>query len=97
VSNATSNTSDETKDSQLLQSLESGSDENIAPASRPSERLTWDEAGFDSQSAKYDKLSKGDVGYGGIAFATAASAATEGLLAKSLRSLGVRNRPEEDS
>lgn len=102
VSNATSNTSDETKDSrlqdsQLLQPLESRSDENVAPVFRPSERLTWDEAGFDGRSAKYDKLSKGDVGYGGVAFATAASAATEGLLAKSLRSLGVRSHPEEDS
>ncbi|OIW32511.1 hypothetical protein CONLIGDRAFT_630190, partial [Coniochaeta ligniaria NRRL 30616] len=98
VSSATSNTSDETKDSRLQDSqlLQSVDDENTAAASRPSERLTWDEAGFGSQAAKYDKLSKGDVGYGGIAFATTASAATEGLLAKSLRSLGVRSQPEED-
>lgn len=95
VSNATSNTSDETKDSrlqdsQLLQSLEAGSGEDgTALASRRAETPPWDEAGFD----KYDKLSKGDVGYGGI---TTVSAAAEGLLAKSLRSLGVRNQPEEE-
>jgi len=92
LSNATSHTSDETKDSGMQDSqlLEAKSDEDGgASASRAAERLTWDGAGFD----KYDKLSKGDVGYGGIA---TASAATEGLLARSLRSLGV-GRTEEDS
>lgn len=109
VSNAASSTSDEMKDSRLplhdsrllqlqQQSLEAASgganDGNTTEllASRPpGEGLAWDDrqAGLDT----YDKLSKGDVGYGGIA---TASAATEGLLAKSLRSLGVVNRAEEE-
>ncbi|KAH8880635.1 hypothetical protein GQ53DRAFT_773959 [Thozetella sp. PMI_491] len=46
---------------------------------------------------RYDKLSKGDIGYGGNAFAptangTGGAGATEGLLSKRLRSLGVQGR-----
>lgn len=86
ASNAASSLSDETKDSRLVQPFEgaSGGDGTRSPEGRG-----WDEAGLDT----YDKLNKGDVGYGGIA---TASAATEGLLAKSLRSLGV-SRAEEES
>ena len=42
---------------------------------------------------RYDKLSKGDIGYGGNAFVPVAAspgASTEGLLSKRLRSLGVQ-------
>ncbi|KAB5576444.1 hypothetical protein GE09DRAFT_1170064 [Coniochaeta sp. 2T2.1] len=86
TSNATSSTSDETRDSRLQDSLvlvavEAGTDE----------------AGVASPPASYGKLSKGDVGYGGNAFVTTPSAATEGLLAKSLRSLGVSRAEEEES
>jgi hypothetical protein len=92
TSNATSNTSDETRDSRLQDSQLLLSDcrpDEEGAGSRPPDRLTWDrEFGFD----KYDKLGKGDAGYGGIA---TASASTEGLLAKGLRSLGV-SRTEDD-
>jgi hypothetical protein len=85
MSDATSNTSDETRDSRLPRSPESSSD---GASERP-----------DGRSARYDKLNKGDVGYGGNAFAAAGSvdggsAATEGLLSRCLRSLGVQE--EED-
>jgi len=45
---------------------------------------------------KYDKLSKGDVGYGGNAFTprTTSGVIPESLLSKRLRSLGVQTVPE---
>lgn len=47
----------------------------------------------------YDKLSKGDIGYGGNAFApptaSGAPGATEGLLSKRLRSLGVQQQQQQ--
>ncbi|KAK3353138.1 hypothetical protein B0T25DRAFT_202890 [Lasiosphaeria hispida] len=48
--------------------------------------------------AKYDKLNKGDVGYGGNAFASSTIPGTaEGLLSKRLRSLGVQGYLSDDS
>lgn len=46
--------------------------------------------GMSTTATKYDKLNKGDVGYGGLlaASSNSASAAPEGLLSKRLRSLG---------
>ncbi|KAB5540411.1 hypothetical protein GE09DRAFT_255508 [Coniochaeta sp. 2T2.1] len=85
TSNATSSTSDETRDSRLQDSL----------VLMAVEAAGSDEAGV-APPASYGKLSKGDVGYGGNAFATATSAAMEGLLAKSLRSLGVSREEEEE-
>lgn len=54
--------------------------------------LAWAD-GLDAQLARYDKLSKGDVGYGGNPYAQSANGSpgcmAEGLLSKRLRSLGV--------
>ncbi|KAK0715689.1 hypothetical protein B0H67DRAFT_489581 [Lasiosphaeris hirsuta] len=51
-----------------------------------------------NQMAKYDKLNKGDVGYGGNAFASSTMPGTaEGLLSKRLRSLGVQGYLSDDS
>ncbi|KAI1119539.1 hypothetical protein F5Y14DRAFT_7202 [Nemania sp. NC0429] len=49
--------------------------------------------GYNSQMDKYDKLNKGDVGYGGNAFANLINgnpAVAESLLSQRLRSLGVQ-------
>lgn len=54
--------------------------------------------GIDRRIARYDKLSKGDIGYGGNAFAQVASGSpgtTEGLLSQRLRSLGVQGQGQE--
>ena len=58
---------------------------------------SWISASSSSISG-YDKLSKGDVGYGGNAFNgmhNGQQAAAEGLLAKKLRSLGVGKTGQE--
>lgn len=70
-------------------------------ASRPS---TKDSAGMgpwatspDDTSSQYEKLNRGDFGYGGLAFGSFSGngfpGGTEGLLSQRLRSLGV-NRPQ---
>lgn len=90
LSDATSNTSDETKDSQLLRSPELGS--------VPTASQDLGSPGSEGQSTRYDKLNRGDVGYGGNLFTTASmdgAFAAEGLLSKKLRSLGVRH--DEDA
>lgn len=54
--------------------------------------------GIDRRIARYDKLSKGDVGYGGNAFAPMVSGspgAAEGLLSQRLRSLGVQGQGQD--
>ncbi len=56
---------------------------------------------FDQDMGGYNKLNKGDVGYGGNAFAGSSNnkqVAGEGLLAKKLRDLGVCNQspPADD-
>lgn len=100
-SDATSNASDETKDSQL-RSPESVS-RSAAPTqgSGSSPSLSWTGgAAFEAQPARYDKLSKGDVGYGGNAFVSPGDgrpAVPESLLSKRLRSLGVHSQQEDDS
>jgi len=56
--------------------------------------------GSASKLARYDKLSKGDVGYGGNAFphpTNGSPGAAEGLLSKRLRSLGVQSPSAEES
>ncbi|WYZ46401.1 hypothetical protein EsH8_IX_000626 [Colletotrichum jinshuiense] len=63
-----------------------------AQASRPTTKDGWD-----AHIARYDKLNKGDVGYGGNAFAPSrrgSPGGTEGLLSQRLRSLGVQNQGE---
>ncbi|KAJ9148859.1 Succinate dehydrogenase [Pleurostoma richardsiae] len=57
---------------------------------------SWSD-GVGGVDARYDKLSRGDVGYGGNAFAPpvrtgSSPGAAEGLLSQRLRSLGVRGR-----
>ncbi|KAF9870067.1 hypothetical protein CkaCkLH20_12426 [Colletotrichum karsti] len=47
--------------------------------------------GWDAQIAKYEKLNKGDVGYGGLS-GRVSPGGTEGLLSQRLRSLGVQNQ-----
>ncbi|CRK38417.1 hypothetical protein BN1723_015321 [Verticillium longisporum] len=61
-------------------------------SSQTSRRTTKD--GLDAQIARYEKLNKGDVGYGGNAFAGLGrgSPGTEGLLSQRLRSLGVQGQ-----
>jgi hypothetical protein len=64
-------------------------------SSRPTTKDSGLAASWASSSSEigcYDKLNKGDVGYGGNAFAglhNGQQAATEGLLAKKLKGLGV--------
>ncbi|KAI1105153.1 hypothetical protein F4804DRAFT_304862 [Jackrogersella minutella] len=58
---------------------------------------TW--GGLDSQISGYDKLSKGDVGYGGNAFAHLINGNTgvaESLLSQRLRSLGVESQANQE-
>ncbi|EFQ33197.1 hypothetical protein CGRA01v4_08755 [Colletotrichum graminicola] len=62
-------------------------------ASRPTTKDGWEE-----HIARYQKLNKGDVGYGGNAFAPfglGSLGGTEGLLSQRLRSLGVQNNQGE--
>ncbi|KAI5865077.1 hypothetical protein GGS23DRAFT_557570 [Durotheca rogersii] len=71
--------------------------------SRPTTRnssgvLSWD--GADGQIDRYDKLSRGDVGYGGNAFANLINGNTgvaESLLSQRLRSLGVQGQANRES
>ncbi|KAH7375055.1 hypothetical protein B0T11DRAFT_5714 [Plectosphaerella cucumerina] len=59
-------------------------------ASRPTTK-----DGLEAQIARYEKLSKGDVGYGGNAFAGSGRGSpgpAEGLLSQRLRSLGVQGQ-----
>ncbi|KAI3549599.1 hypothetical protein CSPX01_02250 [Colletotrichum filicis] len=69
----------------------------LSPQSSQASRPTTKD-GWDAQIARYEKLSKGDVGYGGNAFAPSSGrggspgGAAEGLLSQRLRSLGVQNQ-----
>jgi hypothetical protein len=74
-------------------------------ASRPSTKDsaglgTWGGA-IDGGSSPYEKLNRGDVGYGGMAFGSFSSngfaGGTEGLLSQRLRSLGVNQPPPPGS
>ncbi|KAM0283064.1 hypothetical protein ACHAQH_002665 [Verticillium albo-atrum] len=63
-----------------------------SPGSSQASRPTTKD-GLDAQIARYEKLNKGDVGYGGNAFAglgRGSPSGTEGLLSQRLRSLGVQ-------
>ncbi|KAI1410828.1 hypothetical protein F5Y13DRAFT_166904 [Hypoxylon sp. FL1857] len=56
--------------------------------------------GLDGQISRYDKLNKGDVGYGGNAFAHLINGNTgvaESLLSQRLRSLGVQGQANQES
>ncbi|OLN97648.1 Uncharacterized protein C3H8.04 [Colletotrichum chlorophyti] len=66
-----------------------------SPQSQSSGMVTKD--GWDAHISRYEKLNKGDVGYGGNAFASSGRGSpggTEGLLSQRLRSLGVQNQGE---
>jgi hypothetical protein len=70
-------------------------------ASRPATQgsgadATWN--GLDRELAKYDKLNKGDIGYGGNAFVSpkGSRGTPEGLLSQRLRSLGVQSSPPNE-
>ncbi|KAI1482408.1 hypothetical protein F4774DRAFT_371211 [Daldinia eschscholtzii] len=71
--------------------------------SRPTTQYSSDVSnwgGPDGQIDKYDKLNKGDVGYGGNAFARLINGNTgvaESLLSQRLRSLGVDGHIDQDS
>ncbi|KAK1635331.1 hypothetical protein BDP81DRAFT_323043 [Colletotrichum phormii] len=70
----------------------------LSPQSEQASRPTTKDGWGDAQVARYEKLSKGDVGYGGNAFAPSSGrggspgGAAEGLLSQRLRSLGVQNQ-----
>ncbi|CCF47646.1 hypothetical protein CH063_04226 [Colletotrichum higginsianum] len=67
-------------------------------SSQPSRPTTKD--GWEAHIARYEKLNKGDVGYGGNLFAPSGRGSpggTEGLLSRRLRSLGVQNQGELSS
>lgn len=70
-------------------------------ASRPTTQDSCNgSGGVDSKLARYDKLSKGDVGYGGNAFlplVNGSPGAAEGLLSQRLRSLGVQGQSLRDA
>ncbi|KAF6843492.1 hypothetical protein CMUS01_02048 [Colletotrichum musicola] len=65
-------------------------------------QANWPETedSVDANVARYAKLSKGDVGYGGNVFASSGRGSpggTEGLLSQRLRSLGAQNQGEMSS
>ncbi|KAI0838917.1 hypothetical protein F5Y06DRAFT_266948 [Hypoxylon sp. FL0890] len=76
---------------------------NSSQTSRPttqnsSDISSWN--GLDDQIGRYDKLNKGDVGYGGNAFAHLINGNTgvaESLLSQRLRSLGVQGQASQES
>jgi hypothetical protein len=65
------------------------------PPTSPGSEMSWTSS---PSIGSYDKLSKGDVGYGGNAFASSPDGkqVTEGLLAKKLRDMGVRPTSKQD-
>lgn len=79
-----------------LQSLESS--HTSRPTTQDSNNVSnW--VGYNSHISKYDKLNKGDVGYGGNAFAGLINgnpAVAESLLSQRLRSLGVQISDTEE-
>ncbi|KAH7160912.1 hypothetical protein EDB81DRAFT_331158 [Dactylonectria macrodidyma] len=65
-------------------------------ASRPSTQDSYNNSSVPWGPTQYEKLNKGDLGYGGNAFALAGNGSTggaEGLLSQRLRSLGVKQPP----
>ncbi|GKT62100.1 hypothetical protein ColTof4_02274 [Colletotrichum tofieldiae] len=68
----------------------------LSPQSSQASRPTTKD-GWEAHIARYEKLNKGDIGYGGNAFAPSGRGSpggTEGLLSQRLRSLGVQNQGE---
>ncbi|GJC77941.1 uncharacterized protein ColLi_00779 [Colletotrichum liriopes] len=68
----------------------------LSPQSSQASRPTTKD-GWEAHIARYEKLNKGDIGYGGNAFAPSrrgSPGGTEGLLSQRLRSLGVQNQGE---
>ncbi|GAP86273.1 putative succinate dehydrogenase [Rosellinia necatrix] len=79
------------------QSLESS--QTSRPASQASGIVSNWATSYDGQADRYNKLNKGDVGYGGNAFAGLINGnpvAAESLLSQRLRSLGVE-KPAQDT
>ncbi|KAI1747545.1 hypothetical protein F4782DRAFT_520728 [Xylaria castorea] len=74
------------------------SSQTSRPTTQASSNLSdWD--GYDGQTDKYNKLNKGDVGYGGNAFSGLINgnpAVAESLLSQRLRSLGVQKPAHEE-
>jgi hypothetical protein len=76
--------------------------EDSSQTSRPTTQdssnvSSW--GGIDGQIDKYEKLRKGDVGYGGNAFSgliNGSPGTAEGLLSQRLRSLGVKGQPQQN-
>jgi hypothetical protein len=65
------------------------------PPTSPGSEMSWTSS---PSIGSYDKLSKGDVGYGGNAFASSPDGkqVTEGLLAKKLRDMAVKPTSKQD-
>jgi hypothetical protein len=73
------------------------SDKNGRPETAQGSEMSWDSSG--SHIGTYDKLNKGDVGYGGNVFASSPDGkhiVAESLLARKLRDLGVGHSTQHD-
>ncbi|KAI8629552.1 hypothetical protein F5Y19DRAFT_85788 [Xylariaceae sp. FL1651] len=91
--------------SQKRTAMDDGNSDNpqspgSSPTSRPTTQNSSDVSswgGYDGQIDKYNKLNKGDVGYGGNAFAGLINGnpvVAESLLSQRLRSLGVQTQAQ---
>lgn len=76
-----------------LQNKPGASQDTFPPSTQNSSISSSSFGGVDSQISRYDKLRKGDVGYGGNAFSSLINGnpgVAEGLLSQRLRTLGVQ-------
>jgi hypothetical protein len=75
-----------------------GSSQTSRPTTQDSSNVSsWN--GYDSQTDTYNKLNKGDVGYGGNAFASLINGnpvIAESLLSQRLRSLGCQTQAQDE-
>ncbi|KAH8173320.1 chromosome segregation during meiosis domain-containing protein [Sarocladium implicatum] len=79
--------------------LRSPTSTSSRPSTKDSNGASNGFAAWDHGPARYEKLNKGDLGYGGNVFGPSASrpaGSTEGLLSQRLRSLGVDRQTQAD-
>ncbi|KAI1094858.1 hypothetical protein F5B19DRAFT_443723 [Rostrohypoxylon terebratum] len=99
VRNATRNTIDEGSNLGFSDPQSPNSSQTSRPNTQNSNDMSsWES--LDGQINRYDKLNKGDVGYGGNAFARLINRNTgvaESLLSQRLRSLGVEGQDQDQS
>jgi hypothetical protein len=79
-------------ESSMMHSPSSSRSSGPTMSSQSDNAMSWD--ANDTASESYNKLKKGDAGYGGFAFSDNASGKTigEGLLARKLKDLGVQHQ-----